>query len=43
MTESLKEKWRMLRLYRTRSTLLVDYRILKNTEKLMGARNENRA
>lgn len=42
MTEYLKEKWRMLRLYRTHNTFPIDYRILRNTAKLMGARNEPR-
>lgn len=36
MTDYLKKKWRFLRMFKSRNTLLVDYRILKNTAKIMG-------
>ena len=42
MTDYPRKKWRHLRLYRTRNTFPIDYRILRNTAKLMGARNEPR-
>jgi len=36
MTEYLRQEWRHLRLYRTRNTFPIDYRILRNTAKLLG-------
>ncbi|WP_439212511.1 YlcG family protein [Duffyella gerundensis] len=36
MTDYLKKQWRFLRMFKSRNTLLVDYRILKNTAKIMG-------
>jgi len=41
MTDYLRQKWHHLRLYRTRNTFPIDYRILRNTAKLMGARHEH--
>lgn len=42
MIDYLRQKWRHPGLYRTRNTFPIDYRILRNTAKLMGARNEPR-
>lgn len=36
MTNHLRQKWQLLRMYRTRNTFPVDYRIIKNTAKLQG-------
>jgi hypothetical protein len=36
MTDCLRQKWHWLRMYRTRNTFPVDYRIIKNTAKLQG-------
>lgn len=36
IADYLREKWRLLRMYRTRNTFPVDYRIIKNTAKLQG-------
>jgi len=39
MTEYLKQKWLHLRMYRTRNTFPVDYRIIKHTAKIMGMKH----
>ncbi|WP_145055743.1 YlcG family protein [Mixta calida] len=36
IAEYLRQKWIHLRMYRSRSTFHIDYRILKNTAKLIG-------
>lgn len=41
MTEYLKQKWLHLRMYRTRNTFPVDYRIIKHTAKIMGVKHAN--
>ncbi|MFK8258317.1 YlcG family protein [Erwinia sp. AnSW2-5] len=35
MTDYLRQKWRKLRLFRTRNTFPIDYRILSNTAKIL--------
>ncbi|MDF7631437.1 YlcG family protein [Erwiniaceae bacterium L1_55_4] len=37
IADYLRDKWRFLRMYRARNTFPVDYRIIKNTAKIMGA------
>lgn len=39
MTEYLREKWLRLRLYRARRMFEINYRILRNTAKLMGVKH----
>lgn len=39
MTEYLRQKWLHLRMYRTRNTFPVDYRIIKHTAKIMGVKH----
>lgn len=36
MTDYLRQKWRYLRMFRARRMFEINYRILRNTEKLMG-------
>ncbi len=36
IAEYLRDKWRLLRMLRSRDTFPVDYRIIKNTAKLQG-------
>lgn len=38
MTDYLRHKWHHLRMYRTRNSLLINYRILRNTAKLLGVK-----
>lgn len=40
MTDYLRQKWIHLRIMKVRSMYEINYRILRNTAKLMGARNE---
>jgi len=40
MIDYLRQKWLHLRLYRTRRMFECNYRILKNTAKIMGAMHE---
>lgn len=40
MTDYLRTKWLHLRMYRTKASFMLDYKTLRNTAKLMGARNE---
>ncbi len=35
MTEYLKKKWLLLRMFHSRRMLEIDYRILRNTERLL--------
>lgn len=39
MTDNLRQKWQLLRMYRTRNTFPVDYRIIKHTAKIMGIKH----
>lgn len=39
MTDYLIEKWRLLRMYRAGRMFEIDYRILRNTAKIMGVKN----
>lgn len=39
MTDYLKEKWRLLRMYKARRMFEINYRILRNTAKLIGVKN----
>jgi len=39
MTEYLREKWQKLRIYKRRGGFAVDYRILRNTAKMMGVKH----
>lgn len=43
MTSYLRYKWVQLRLYRALRMFEINYRILRNTAKMMGATHENRA
>ncbi|MCU5775102.1 YlcG family protein [Erwiniaceae bacterium BAC15a-03b] len=38
MTDYLRQKWLRLRLFRSRRMLEINYRIIRNTAKLMGMR-----
>ncbi|WP_182056567.1 YlcG family protein [Pantoea sp. ME81] len=38
IAEYLRDKWRLLRMLRSRDTFPVDYRIIKHTAKIMGVR-----
>lgn len=42
MIEYLKEKWRKLRMLKLRGMYEINYRILRNTAKIMGAKYELR-
>ena len=37
----LRDKWRLLRLYHARRMFEINYRILRNTAKLMGMKHAN--
>ncbi|WP_312359209.1 hypothetical protein [Mixta calida] len=39
MTDYLIEKWRLLRMYKARRMFEINYRILRNTAKIMGAKH----
>ncbi len=39
IADYLREKWRLLRMYRSRNTFPVDYRIIKHTAKIMGMKH----
>ncbi|MDU6539139.1 YlcG family protein [Mixta calida] len=43
MNEYLREKWLHLRLYRRKGGFTVDYQILRNMAKMMGAKHELRS
>jgi hypothetical protein len=39
LPDYLRQKWQLLRMYRTRNTFPVDYRIIKHTAKIMGVKH----
>lgn len=39
MTEYLKEKWLLLRMYKRKGGFAVDYQILRHTARLLGAKH----
>ncbi len=39
MSESLRKKWKMLRLMKLRGMYEINYRILRNTAKLLGVKH----
>ncbi|KGT86783.1 MAG: YlcG family protein [Pantoea sp. Morm] len=39
IADYLREKWRLLRMYRSRNTFPVDYRIIKHIAKIMGMKH----
>lgn len=43
MTEYLKDKWLKLRLFKTSRMFECNYRILRNTAKIMGVKHELRS
>lgn len=36
MTQFLKDKWRLLRMFKARRMYEINYRIIRNTAKIMG-------
>lgn len=39
MTDYLRQKWQLLRMYRTSRMFEINYRILRNTAKIMGVKH----
>ncbi len=39
IVDYLHDKWRLLRMYRARRMFEINYRILRNTEKIMGVKH----
>lgn len=39
MTQGLREKWQKLRILKMRGMYEINYRIIRNTAKIMGAQN----